>query len=278
MSTLSAVETGRAPSAANPIGELFRRQSILAGFGVLCLVCSAATYALQWVDGREFGGVDVWIKPTKFFFSVAAFSITAAWFFGYVRPERRTSFAMRFVVWTIVIAGTLETAYIAVQAGRAMASHFNITSPLYIALYAIMGVGAVMLVVTTPVMGWEILRRPVAGLQPDYRAALVIGLVLTFVLGGGLGGYMSSTLSHAVGPEQSGFPIFGWNRIGGDLRVAHFFGMHIEQALPIVAALAAPFPPPLRWTFLAIATIAAVAITLATFIQALMGQPFLPGL
>ena len=45
--------------------------------------------SLQLVDPRTLHGVNVWVKPVKFLVSVGVFSLTAAWFFGYIRPERR---------------------------------------------------------------------------------------------------------------------------------------------------------------------------------------------
>ena len=132
-------------------------------------------------------------------------------------------------------------------------------------MYALMGVSAVLLVGTTLPLAWEIGRRPAAGLRPDFVAAVVIGLVLTFVLGGGLGGYMSSQPGHSVGAEGGHVPMFGWNRSGGDLRVAHFMGIHAQQAIPILLALAAPLATRLRWLVLAGGVALYVAATLAIF-------------
>ena len=72
--------------------ELFVRQGNLAIFGVATLLLSAVAIFLQIIDPRLLeSGVNVWVKPAKFFSSIGIFSLTAAWFFGYVRPERRHS-------------------------------------------------------------------------------------------------------------------------------------------------------------------------------------------
>jgi hypothetical protein len=105
---------------------------------------------------------------------------------------------------------------------------------------------------------------------------VVVGLVLTFALGGGLGGYMSSQLSHSVGQVGGHVPVFGWNRLGGDLRVAHFLGIHAEQAMPILAALVAGLTARARWLALVLGSLAYSAVTVALFAQAIAGRALIP--
>lgn len=267
---MSAPHLGR-----NIVMELLERQRLLALFGFACLILALPVIAMVPVDGRTLHGVSVWVKPAKFFVSVAAFSLTAAWFFGYVRPERRRARALRWSVWAILIGGGFELAYIGWQACQGLDSHFNLETPFHAIMYALMGVSAVMLVATTLPLAWEIARRPAAGLRPDFVAAVAAGLVLTFLLGGGLGGYMSAGTGHSVGSEGGAFPIFGWNRLGGDLRVAHFFGIHAEQAIPILAMLVSGLAARLRWTALVAGTLLYVMVTLGIFFQAVAGRPFL---
>jgi hypothetical protein len=273
---MTALQLASPRSTVPVLSSLFERQPALAAYGLLLVALSAMTFALQSFDTRVLSGdVNVWVKPTKFFFSIGVFALTSAWFFGYVRPERRNAPAMRYVVWALIAAGSFELAYISLQAFRGLESHFNESTTFHMVMYALMGVGAVVLISTTLPLAWEIGRRPVAGLRPDYVAAVVIGLVLTFVFGGGLAAYMSSTGGHSVGTDGGHFPLFGWNRTGGDMRVAHFFGMHLEQALPLLAAIAVPLSPRSRWAILAAGVVAGAGITLAVFFQAIGAQPFL---
>lgn len=258
--------------------SLFSRQPVLAGYGLAMIAALAVTLVLQAVDPRQLDGVDVWVKPAKFFLSVGVYSLTLAWFFDYVRAERRDSRPMRFVVWGTVGLTAFENAWITWQAAHGAASHFNTATTFVIVMYALMGLAIVVTIIGLPVLAWEIARRPVAGLRPDYQAAVVLGLVLTFVLGGGLGGYMSAQTGHSVGAAGGHLPVFGWNRQGGDLRVAHFFGMHVMQALPILMAVVARLPKGVRWGALAAGTAASVGVTVFVFVQALNGQPFLAGL
>jgi hypothetical protein len=267
---LSAPLAGR-----NILTELLERQRMLALFGLVTLFLTLPVLAMIPVDARTLGGVSVWVKPAKFLVSTAAFSLTAAWFYGYVRPERRQSRRLRWTAAALVASAAFELLYISWQASQGAASHFNISSAYHIAMYSLMGVAAVILVGTTLPLAWEIARRPAAGLRPDFVAAVVIGLLLTFLLGGGMGGYMSAGPGHDVGSAGGGFPIFGWNRLGGDLRVAHFFGIHAEQAIPLLAALTAGLGARLRWVVLGAGTLLYVTVTLGVFLQAIGGRPFL---
>jgi len=256
--------------------ELILRQPALALYGLVLLALAVPLLGLQLFDERQLHGVNVWVKPVKFLVSVGVFSLTAAWFFGYIRPERRNSRAMRATIWTLIATGTFELLWIGWQASQGLDSHFNTSTPFYAAMYALMGISAVLLVGTTLPLAWEIGRRPAAGLRPDFVAAVVIGLLLTFVLGGGLGGYMSSQTGHSVGAEGGHVPLFGWNRSGGDLRVAHFMGIHAQQAIPIMLALAAPLAARLRWLILIGGTVMYAAATAVVFAQAVAGRALLP--
>ncbi|KJV10327.1 hypothetical protein VZ95_05735 [Elstera litoralis] len=65
-------------------------------------------------------------------------------------------------------------------------------------------------------------------------------MILGGVLGGITGIWMGGQPGHWVGgiaSDAGGLPIVGWARDGGDLRVAHFFGLHLMQALPLLALL-----------------------------------------
>ena len=70
-------------------------------------------------------------------------------------------------------------------------------------------------------------------------------------------------------------PLFGWSRSSGDLRVAHFFALHAQQALPLagaaIVALRLPRPAAVLWLCAA----GYLALIAGTFVQAIMAQPFL---
>ena len=253
---------------------LRRREPGLAAFGLACGALGLAALVAAALDARLYGGVRLWLKPAKFFVSITVFALSWAWFAALVRAEQRQARAMRLARRTLVATSVFELAYITLQAGRGQASHFNTADALHVALYALMGLAAVALIGTTLPLAWAIARHPAPDADPDLRRAVVVGLLLTFVLGGVLGGYMSAQTGHAVGVETGHAAIVGWNRTGGDLRVAHFLGLHAQQVLPAIVLAGAAFgmrrPRLLLWS----AAAAWTAITLLAFAQALAGRPF----
>ncbi len=259
--------------------ELAARQRTLALYGAAMLIIALTAVAMQSIDPRSLAsGVNAWVKPAKFFSSVGIFALTGAWFFGYVRPERRSAPLLRATVALLVAAGTFELAWISWQAAHGLESHFNDDTIFFSVMYSLMGLFAVLLLGTTLPLAWEIARRPAPHLRPDFVAAVVIGLLLSFLLGGILGGYMSAQAGHSVGVESGRTFLFGWNRSGGDLRIAHFLGIHAEQAIPVLAGLtaAAGLGARARWGLLIGGAAAYAALTLAVFGQAVTGQPLFP--
>ena len=101
----------------------------------------------------------------------------------------------------------------------------------------------------------------------------MLGLVLTVVLRRGARRLSSAHAGHAVGVEAGHLAVVGWNRTGGDLRVAHFLGTHAEQAVPLVV-LAVRLRGRVRRVAPWLAAAAWTALTLAAFAQAVAGHPF----
>jgi hypothetical protein len=278
MNTLAAAARPSFSFGKGLLDELLERQRTLTLYAAGLLALACATSLLQIADPRLLDGVNIWVKPTKFLVSVAVFALTTAWFFGLVRPERRRARSMRLLVALLVLSGSLELGWIAWQAAQGIHSHFNDDTPFYSLMYGLMGLFAVLLTATAPMLAWEIARRPVSGIPRDYRAAVVAGLVLTFLLAVTLGGYMSGQGSHAVGAEGGRVALFGWNRSGGDLRVAHFMSIHAQQIIPLIAAMAgaAGLNGRHRWTVLIAGTGLFLLTTLGLFAQALDGKPLFP--
>jgi hypothetical protein len=239
---------------------LWRSALVMLALMVVCLV-------LHGVDPRLIDGANVWDKPAKFFLSLAVHFITVSWAIGLLAPSERSRGVVVWLVRLMVAAGWIELAYIVARAARGEASHFNTETPLDGALYTIMGVGAVTLTVTTAIIGFHIWRKR----DGIWTEAAAIGLMLGAVLGTVAGAYLSSQSGHWVGGELSdanGLGFFRWSTTGGDLRVAHFVGLHAVQFVPLAAMTGS------RRAVYATA-IAITALTGAVFLQALVGIPLL---
>lgn len=209
--------------------ESVARNRTLTLFGlVMWAACLPA--ALAWgLDDRELRGVNVWVKPMKFMASIGLFALSTAWFMGLLPAAERQRWAVRSVTGLIVVFGGAEIVYITLQAGLGQASHYNFSSPLHIALYSAMGFGAVAMTASQPLLAWQILRHGRPDAAPAWRLAVLLGLVLTFVLGTAAGGLLGSMQP----PAGAGLPLVGWHLAGGDLRPAHFLGLHAQQFLPL---------------------------------------------
>jgi len=211
--------------------ELWNRERRLAAFGVVLLVL-LLPMALAWgLDDRTIRGANVWVKPMKFALSIALLSLTSAWFAGHLPAGRRSSRAMGLIAWLLIGAGSFELGYITLQAALGQASHYNVGDTLHATMFALMGIGAVVLTATQPLLAWQLYRHPDPALPAAYRQAVLLGLVITFVFGVGAGGLLAGQQPPGMGPTV---PLFGWSLGGGDLRPAHFVGIHAEQVLPLI--------------------------------------------
>lgn len=253
-------------------------QKTLTAAAVVLVACFAIFSVAQAFDSRLVEGVNVWIKPAKFALSLAVFAATQAVYLHFVQPQRQSKWHMAFVVWGFVGPAIFEFGYIVFQAAQAQPSHFFVSDSFHGLMYTLMGVAAVMIILTLLPVAYEIARHPVAGTPGHMRFALVAAPVIAFILVFVTAGYMSMTEGHSVGAVGGSFPLFGWNRAGGDLRVAHFFSLHIHQALPLGALLVSGLPKSVRWSTVVAGTIAYTAFCVWTFTDALAGRPFLPGL
>lgn len=253
--------------------------SLLAGgLGMAALLLP--TLVAHGMDDRLLEGVPVWLKPLKFEASLAIFFLTLSAFFPMAGPHFRQTRRGRLIIWGGLLAGVLEVLYIAFQAGRGEASHYNRSTPLYGALYAAMGVGALLLVscaqgLASGIRSHQRSLNP-APLEP-FVLSVVLGLSLSCFLGGLAGVVLSAQPGH-FGHAVSGgatLPGLGWSRVVGDLRAAHFLGMHALQILPAagwVASRVLEKSAARRWILLL--GVLYAAWVLFAFVQALLGRPF----
>lgn len=184
-------------------------------------------------DGRTVLGIDPWVKPLKFAASIAIYAFTVALMLA---PFAVGGRARAFVRWSTAIPLSLEMAAIAMQSARGTTSHFNDASAFDAVVFAVMGVA--ILVTTAAGVVLLVLHLRSRALAPALAWGVRAGITVSLV-GAAVGGAMVSNEGHAVGAEEDaqGLPLVNWSREAGDLRIAHFAGLHALQALPLVALL-----------------------------------------
>jgi hypothetical protein len=229
------------PATASP-GQTLRRLAVEAmtrerrlTLYAFALFALAIPMALAWgIDERVVRGANVWIKPIKFALSIGLLALTTAWFIGHLVPAQRRGPAIDRIVWLLIGAGSFELAYITLQAALGQGSHFNVGDAFHGIMYTLMGIGAIGLTATQPMLARLLHRHADRVRPPAYRLAVKLGLVLTFVFGAGIGMLLSG-----IQPPHDGaaVPLLGWQLGGGDLRPAHFVGIHAGQLLPLVGLL-----------------------------------------
>ena len=253
------------------------------------------------VDDRVLLGVPIWLKPFKFAISLVVYTGTLAYLIGSLQDGlregvSRLSKPARHAGWlgnVIVAASFIEMAVIVGQVIRGRRSHFNVETPLDSALWSVMAVTILMLWIATALIGVVLLRhykgdRPTV-LAVRYGllislAGMAIGFLMTQPTEEQLASGPPTVVgSHSVGVAEGGpgLPLVNWSTTGGDLRVAHFIGLHALQALPLLAfglARAARRWPVLRPSrsrtrLVGLGAVGMAGVTALTTWQALRGQP-----
>ena len=245
------------------------RNEVLFWFGLANLVTAIILITLSFTKPVTFAGTNAWHKPLKFALSTLIFSWSMGWYTGYLG----TGQGIVAFNWIIVITLGFEVGYIALQAGKGMASHYNVSSPLYSFLFTLMAFAASLATIATAYIGILFFTGAFPDLPGYYVWAICIGIVL-FVIFSFEGFLMGAAGAHTIGGADGspGLPFLNWSRKFGDARVAHFIGMHALQVLPLLAFFL------FKDTKLTIGVgILYAALAVFVLIQALQGRPLFRG-
>ncbi|MGC2401041.1 MAG: hypothetical protein WA510_14705 [Acidobacteriaceae bacterium] len=200
------------------------------------------------VDRRVITGAPAWLKPLKF----AVSTMIAAWSFAFcIASARIWPRIRRALDFILAMALLIEIVLIDMQAARGTSSHFNFSSKFDGAVFEVMGVSIACIWIAMLLLTVVLFRQPFAG--SAWGWSLRLGMVLA-VIGTGSGALMTFPNSgqlaearatgklpivgaHTVGGPDGGRGLPGteWSADHGDLRIAHFVGMHGLQVLPLLA-------------------------------------------
>ncbi len=248
------------------IQQLRYRNETLFWYGLICLVFSAVCIVLTRYSNTQVYNVNAWYKPFKFAFSTFLFVWAMAWYCYYL-----PNFNIKLFNWSVIILLGFEIFYIAFQASKGQLSHYNVSTPVYSALYSMMALAASIVTLYTAYVGILFFTNSLPELPDYYLWAIRMGIII-FVIFSFEGFAMGSRLNHSVGAlnENSNLFILGWSKTVGDLRVSHFIGMHALQVLPVLSYYV------LKNTKLTIVlSIIYFLLALSTLIQALKGRPLI---
>ena len=215
----------------------------------------------------EVHGISAWLKPTKFFTSTVIFVWSMGWYLGYLKQTPIIS----VYTWLTIAVLAFELIYITLRASQGQLSHFNTSSSFNGFMFSMMGLAISTMTLATLYIGIRFFIEPLPDLSTSYVWGIRLGIIL-FVIFAFEGGLMGSRLSHTIGAADGtpGLKFLNWSVTHGDLRIAHFVGMHALQVLPLLG----------YYVFSStrgIVMVSVLYLLLATgvLVQALMGKPLI---
>lgn len=206
-------------------------------FASMLLLCMVPAWRCSRRDARSINGVGVWIKPLKFMVSLALFAMTTAALMTAAGNHPEADASMSAIAVLVMVTSTFELAYITLQASLGKPSHYNTTDSLHRFMTMLMALGALGLTASQAWLGWVVVRY-----NPDWASSIVViavvtGLFMTFFLAT-ISGFLVAI--HRA-PSGTGTAVAGWHRYG-DLRPAHFMGVHSQQSIPLLGMIAGSLP------------------------------------
>lgn len=247
------------------IETLKERNETLFNFGIICLLFAILFFVLSKTNSTEVFGINAYLKPFKFAFSTFLYSWTMAWFLGYLPTFNPTIFN-----WIIIITLGFEIVYIALQASKGELSHYNVSTPTKSFLFSMMALMATITTLATAYITVLFFGNTVSELPNYYLWSIRLGLII-FVIFSFEGFVMGSKMAHTIGSEDGskGLALLNWSFTYGDLRIAHFIGMHALQVIPLLSYYLLK-----NTKFTLLLGLLYFGLAIFTLIQALQGKPF----
>jgi hypothetical protein len=247
--------------------ELKLRNRALYYFGWLNLLGAVGCILLTQLDNTVILGISAWIKPAKFFLSTTVFVWTVGWLLYYLQEPRKIALYNKMVIAVFIF----ENGYILYRAANGELSHFNNSSAFTVAMFQLMGIAISAMTLWTGYFAWLFFRRNFPDLKRHYVWGIRFGLLFFTIFA--LAGYaMMAYLGHTVGGADGdeGLPFVNWSKHYGDLRVAHFMGMHSLQLLPLMGKYVSK-----RSVITVLLSLVYFLLVSAVFLQAILKKPLI---
>lgn len=218
-------------------------------------------------------GINSVLKPMKFALSIWIYSWTMAILLQFVNEVKK----IKIYSWAAVIVMCFEQFAITYQAIRGELSHFNTSNSFGIILFSVMGIFILTITLWTAYILYVFIKQKEYSIAPELVLSIKLGLFY-FVIFSLFGGYISSTKGHTVDAIDGSKGLFflNWSASFGDLRVAHFFGIHSLQIIPLFGYLLSKyFKSNFHIKSILIFSIFYFLYVIITMFQAFLGVPFI---
>ena len=202
---------------------------------MLTIVIAGVSFAGLFIDERTVVGVNVWTKPLKFAISITIYYMTVGFLLNFYPYSNRKK---KIIAGTTAWTNLAEILIIVVQAARGVQSHYNIHSLFDGLMFGSMGILVSINVLLMLLFLIDTIRLKMHT-KKSVQWAIFLGWAV-ILIGSWVGGQMIGQMAHNVGVADggAGLPLVNWSTKGGDLRIAHFFGLHGIQIIPLFAVWA----------------------------------------
>lgn len=244
------------------------KNPVLYFSGLISFWLALVFIVVSFFDTKQVMGINAWIKPIKFFLSIAIFNFTMAFYLSLLPPQMEKKVFIYSAM--VVIVFFIEMVIITGQAAKGQLSHFNISTPLNGALFSLMGIAIVTLTVWTAITAIWFFKTPVpSGYSAGFGWGIRLGIIL-FAIFSFEGMQMAVLRRHTIGAPDGGegLPLLNWSKQYGDLRIAHFVGIHALQVLPLLGYFLMKRPGEIIF-----ASMAYGGLSLWLFLRAMAGKP-----
>lgn len=199
---------------------------ILFYAGLIHLLLIFVFLILMGIDAREVNFENVWLKPLRFAFSIWLFTWTYAWFSGFIEKYKSLFRTLNYLIATCMF---IEIILISYQAGRGVASHFNVATTFDATIFSVMGAAIGF---NAAILGvWFLVFTFLEKGGQTYRSSIIWGMFI-FLLGN-FSGYLIIRYGWPTDLSEvySKIPIAGWKKTMKDVKISHAIGLHAIQIL-----------------------------------------------
>ena len=212
--------------------ELYKRNSLLFWMGWIHFVMFFFCIGLLSFNHNLIGGESAWAKPARYYISSGISIWTFGWFIYHINSKTQ----IKVLSWLIATTLFLETTVIFIQSYRGVPSHFNITNPFNAMMNSLLLSVMLIFLIAVSYLTLIFFKQKKMPISQHYTWGLRMGL-LNFLIFSFTGIIMYVRMSHSIGGNgnNTGIMLFNWSLKHGDLRIAHFMGVHALQIIPLLS-------------------------------------------